>query len=205
MSEEWDADIISLSFGLRRGPQESQDEKFQAEIKKAIDRGKVIFAAASNHGSNNPRAYPASHEGVICVHSADGLGNASLMNPTALTGENIDNFCVVGENIEAAWPSESQDQAGGTIRKSGTSHATPVAVAIAALMIGFLRTHVPEHVNWSIPPLSPAGIRAIFRIMSGQRKGQRYDVVNPVKAFGGDTEPEKLQDLLKAIREKLDV
>lgn len=205
MSEEWDVDIISLSFGLPRGPRESQDEKFQNEIKKAIDRGKVIFAAASNHGGNDPRAYPASHEGVICVHSADGLGNASLINPTALIGEDIDNFCVLGENIEAAWPSESQDQAGGTVRKSGTSHATPVAVAIAALTIGFVRTNVPEHANWSIPPLSPAGIRAIFRTMSERRKGQRYDVVNPVKAFGADPEPEKLQELVKAIREKLDV
>ncbi|KAK3299815.1 peptidase S8/S53 domain-containing protein [Chaetomium fimeti] len=197
-SEEWDVDIISLSFGLRHKPQKVQDE-----IKKAVDRGKLIFAAASNSGANDPRAYPASQEGVICVHSADGLGNASLFNPTELPGPDDDNFCFVGENIEGAWPSSMPDQAGGTRRMTGTSYATAVAIAVAALMIGFVRENMPEHVNWDIPPLSLAGIRAIFHTMSEQRNGQRYDLVNPVRVFGGDT-PAEQQEVLEAIRTKLE-
>ncbi|SPQ26064.1 5a998593-682c-4a12-938d-bc56394e45c7 [Thermothielavioides terrestris] len=193
--EEWDVDIISLSFGFPRGSREIQDE-----IEKALHHRKILFAAASNDGSNTARAYPANQDGVICVHSADGHGNASSFNPTALNGK--DNFCVLGENIEAAWPSNTPNQLGGTRRLSGTSFATPVAVSIAALMIGFVSQNKPEHVGWLHPLKGPAGIKAIFHALSERRTGL-YDLVNPIKAFGGNTEPEK-QKLLMDIQAELD-
>jgi len=194
-NEEWDVDIISMSFGFPRGFHTIHDE-----IQKAINRGKTVFAAASNDGGNADRAYPARQRDVICVHSTDGHGNPSLFNPTALDRTN--NFCVVGENIKAGWPSPTPDKLGGTKYMSGTSFATPVAIAIAALMVGLVSEKKPEHTRWVVPLKSPPGIEAIFQAISEQRSG-KYDVVNPVKAFGGNTELE-WQQLLLDIQRKLE-
>ncbi|KAL2192637.1 peptidase S8/S53 domain-containing protein, partial [Corynascus similis CBS 632.67] len=196
VSEEWDVDIISMSFGFPRGSRKVSDE-----IEKALHRRKILFAAASNDGGNRVRAYPAKQESVICVHSSDGYGNASSFNPTAQDG--TDNFCFVGESIQAAWPSSKPDQSGGIKRMSGTSCATAVAVAVAAFMIGFVDDNMPEHTNWVVPLKSPDGIRAIFRAMSERRTGQ-YDMVNPVRAFGHGSEHE-VQKLLTDIRSRLDI
>lgn len=139
----------------------------------------IILAAASNDASNTPRAYPANHDWVICVHSADGLGNRSKFNPTPVEG--TDNFCVVGEDIEAAWPS-GQTQYQGVRRMSGTSFATPVGVAVAVFMLEYVEKKVPQHVEWLIPLRSYRGVRAIFNALSQRRDGP-YHLVNPVYDF----------------------
>jgi hypothetical protein len=193
-NKEWDVDIISLPFGF---PQRIR--RIRDEIRNALYAGKVVFAAASNDGGNADRAFPASQDDVICIHSTDGLGNTSPFNPTALN--NTDNFCVVGENVEAAWPSEAPGKLGGTRRMSGTSVAASVAVAIAALMVGFVGHNIPEHDDWAIPLKSRDGIKAIFHTISERRDGQ-YDLVNPVKAFSGATEDER-QRILRDIQAKL--
>ena len=84
---------------------------------------------------------------------------------------------------------------------TGTSFATPVAVAIAALMVGFVSQKNPGHTGCLVPLKSSTGIKAIFRALSERRSG-KYDVVNPVKAFGEGTEPE-LQRLLVDIQKRL--
>jgi hypothetical protein len=193
-THQWNVDIISLSFGFP-----GRLRRIQDEIQDALHAGKTFFAAASNDGGNAGRTFPGNQDGVLCIHSTDGLGNASLFNPTALN--NTDNFSVVGENINAAWPRGSPHELGGTRRMTGTSFAVPVAVAVAALMIGFVSHKMPEHVNWAIPLKTPAGIRAVFRSISERRNGQ-YDLVNPVKVFGGGTEAE-LQKILGDIQAKL--
>lgn len=173
--------MISLSFGFHRGI-----PSIQKAIDKAVshDSNIIILAAASNDASNTPRAYPASHDRVICVHSADGLGNRSKFNPTAVEG--TDNFCVVGEDIEAAWPS-GQTQYQGVRRMSGTSFATPVGVAVAAFMLDFVEKNVPEHLEWLNPLRSYRGVRAMFNALSQERDGA-YRLVNPLYGFSqGDS------------------
>lgn len=168
--------MISLSFGFHRGI-----PSIQKAIDKAVapDSNVIILAAASNDASNTPRAYPASHDRVICIHSADGLGNRSKFNPTAVEG--TDNFCVVGENIEAAWPS-GQTQYEGVRRMSGTSFATPVGIAVAAFMLEFVERSVPEHAEWLTPLRSYRGVRTIFNALSQTRDGS-YRLINPLYEF----------------------
>lgn len=169
-------DIISLSFGFQRGIQ-----SIQRAIDKAVspDRNVIILAAASNDASNTDRAYPATHHMVICMHSADGLGNRSAFNPTA--HEDDDNFCVVGEDIEGAWPT-GQAQYQGVRRMSGTSFATPVGVAVAAFMLEFVENNVPDPGQWLTPLRSYHGVQAIFRALSQRRDGA-YRLVNPLYHF----------------------
>jgi hypothetical protein len=193
-NEEWDVDMISIPFGLPRAVPRIQDE-----LEKAVHQKKIIFAAASDNGANTGRSYPATQPGVICVHSVDGLGNASSFNPTEVAG--TDNFCVLGEHVDAAWPSFSPTtQLGGTRRMSGSATATSVAVAIAALMITIVddNTSEQEYASWL---KSYAGIRAVFRRLSEQRNGL-YDLVNPVRVFGQDTSQERgmmLGDILAGL------
>lgn len=118
---------------------------------------------------------------MLCIHSADGHGNKSAFNPTAV--KNKDNFCVVGEEIEGAWPGDD------TVRRmSGTSFATPVGVAIAAFMIAFVTDRKSEDEDWLINPKSNKGVQAMFHALAQDRDG--YHVVNPVYSFSGGGNPE---------------
>ncbi|KAM0710560.1 hypothetical protein Q7P35_002231 [Cladosporium inversicolor] len=119
-------DIITLSFG------------FKSEvpiIRRAIDQAAIrdpkpclIFAAASNFGGNEDVQWPASHEKVICVHAADGLGNKYHRNVTP--EQPSKEFATLGCDVEAF---TGPGQLGIA---SGTSVASPVAAGIAALILG---------------------------------------------------------------------
>jgi hypothetical protein len=191
----WKVDMISMSFGFQQGM-----PSIQRAINRAVsdDRNVIVFAAASNDASNSDRAYPASHDRVICVHSADGHGNRSLFNPTAREGS--DNFCVVGENVEAAWP-KGQTQYPGVRRMSGTSFATPIGVAVAAFMLGFVRQRLPGHTEWLNPLKSYLGVRAVFRALS-QKRDSGYLIVNPLHKFsrGEDGITEVLSSISNELR-----
>ncbi|KAK4220862.1 peptidase S8/S53 domain-containing protein [Podospora fimiseda] len=92
----WDVDIISM----------------------AVNKQKIVFAAASNEGGNRTRTFPATHPRVICIHAADGYGNPSKFDPTAIQYRH--NFCSLGEHIEAACPRANEDDFGGVKREQGT-------------------------------------------------------------------------------------
>ena len=94
----------------------------------------VIFAAAGNEGGNQGISWPAKlYEtgDVVCVNASDSEGNASCFNPTAGSENRI---CTLGEAV----PSCQLDEKGKIIYRSGTSFSTPIAVAIAAIVLGFV-------------------------------------------------------------------
>lgn len=166
--EVWKVHIISLSLGIHE-----MVPSLQAEVDDATRSGILVFAAASNDGGNAARAYPARHDGVFCIHSATSEGNKASFNPTPARHE--DNFSVVGDAIGSSWP--------GNARKylSGTSFATPVAVAVAAFMFGYVSRAMPEHSTFPVPALSPRGMRRVFRLLKEPRDG--YDWISPLRYF----------------------
>ncbi|KAF6816890.1 hypothetical protein CMUS01_12193 [Colletotrichum musicola] len=97
--EECEADIISLSFGLER-----DDDAIETALEKAIQAGKLVFAAASHNGGRSGRARPARHESVMCIHATDGNGNSGGMNPLPLP--NNDNFATLGVAVPGRWNNE---------------------------------------------------------------------------------------------------
>ncbi|KAK4064198.1 uncharacterized protein Triagg1_9177 [Trichoderma aggressivum f. europaeum] len=99
--DNWNVDIISLSFGWPFTDFEHYNELEDA-IDKAYSKKILIFAAASNSGGRLGRAYPASSSQAICVHSTDTWGTPSGFSPTA-EPDNL-NVATVGESIESAWP-----------------------------------------------------------------------------------------------------
>ncbi|KAI4111719.1 MAG: hypothetical protein LQ338_008348, partial [Usnochroma carphineum] len=90
--DEWNVDIISISFGFKRW-----HDNIEEAINKALRNNMLIFAAASNDGARQGIAFPASATlKVIGVNSADGNGAASKYNPPPL--QHGHNFSALGED-----------------------------------------------------------------------------------------------------------
>ncbi|PVH72622.1 subtilisin-like protein [Cadophora sp. DSE1049] len=129
----WKVDIITMSLGFK-----GRQPKIEKAIKLAGASDVLIFAAAANHGALDQVAFPARMNGVFAINSTDGLGAKSAFTPRPRNDN--DNFSVLGEAVRAAWPLSLIP--GGFVYLSGTSHATPVAVGIAALVLEFYKRSV---------------------------------------------------------------
>jgi hypothetical protein len=71
---------------------------------------------------------------VLCISSADSHGNPSSFNPDSEM--NSGRICTLGEGV----PSCERDRNGNgkMVYRSGTSFATPIAAAIAAVVLGLM-------------------------------------------------------------------
>lgn len=127
--KNWEVDIISMSFGFP-----SVIFKINEALKLADNNDVLLFAAASNDGANKsiPRAWPAREDTkVFCIHATDSHGYPWKRNPPSELG--TFNFATFGEDVLTTG---KQDKLVG---KTGTSMATPIAAATAALLIDFSR------------------------------------------------------------------
>ncbi|PYH91049.1 subtilisin-like protein [Aspergillus ellipticus CBS 707.79] len=86
-SREWEADIISMSFGFT-------DE--QPCVGEAIDEvlyqrkhSILLFAAASNYGGNGREMFPARHDSVILIRATNAYGDFEDSNPPKSEDEAI--------------------------------------------------------------------------------------------------------------------
>jgi subtilisin family serine protease len=172
--ELWKVDIISLSLGF-----ESSVTELREEIKKCLNEGIMVFAAASNDGGNAPRTYPATQDRVFGIHSATSLGNKASFNPDPKPDEN--NLSFLGVSIKSFWPLNiSSKNKTGFASMSGTSFATPVAVSVTAFIVGYVWKNIAE-AQWVIDPKSPEGMKAIFSLMKSRRDD--YDWISPQAYF----------------------
>lgn len=153
-----------MTFGLGQ----DSDEELQPLIAALVKNKKLIFAAASNGGGNEPRAFPAKEFGVFCIHVSDGKGNKTGINPPA---GYIDNFSTLGHAVESQWNRE-------TTYISGSSFSTPIAAAIAANALEFIRQCLMDELGFF---QSFQGMRALFRCLSDRMDG--YDYVKPWKKY----------------------
>jgi hypothetical protein len=181
--EEWDVDIISMSFGF-----EHQNKAIDDAIERAFKADKLMFAAASNEGGNKGRSRPGRNPNVICVHACDGKGNKGDMSPSPMKRK--DNFTTLGVAVSSRWKKQ-------TVYKSGTSFATPVAAAIAAGVLEFanFKCQLSEEDKQLL--YKRDGMLEVFRAMSTERDG--YDYVQPGHLWDGKDEDE----LAKTIRDIL--
>lgn len=127
--DEWEVDIISLSFGFPKPV-----GAVERALRHATERDVLVFAAASNDGANAEisRSWPARDDTrVFCVHATDRDGASWARNPPRESA--VANFATVGVDVLSAWKD------GVMVGKTGTSVATPVAAATAALFIDFAR------------------------------------------------------------------
>lgn len=169
--------MISLSLGF---DSVQSSDSMGDEVRECLHDGVIVFASASNDGGEGSRTCPAKYAGVICAHATTWRGNKSELNPGREEGP---NFSFVGEHVRPIWKPEpakvaSKREETKMEYKSGTSYATPVAVSVAAFMIGYIRKNMPDFA-WVIKPWSPRGILAIFRMMAVNIDG--YEWVSPTR------------------------
>jgi len=149
-------------------------------LNQALKAGILIFASASNTGANYPITFPARLTGIFCVGSADGLGAPSTFNPPF---EGEEKYSALGEAVQGACLKSLSDQPGydaetQTIRRNGTSTATPIAAGIAALFIDYTWQFMDENSAWSYE-----GIRKLFARMSKATVGKDYRYIVPWSLF----------------------
>jgi subtilisin family serine protease len=165
---EQNADVINMSLG---GYGESP--LIQEAVKKAIDKGITIVAAAGNE-STDQYSFPASFEGVISVGSTNERNKLSSYSNY---GPSVD-LVAPGEDIY----STVYDQKKGSsfTAFSGTSMASPVVAGVAALL------------KSKYPTLKPHEIEAILEMTAKDLGEKGYDLtyghglVDPLKAMRFD-------------------
>ncbi|RSL68667.1 hypothetical protein CEP54_002672 [Fusarium duplospermum] len=200
---KWDVDIISMSFGLTRpAPREDGDQAkeqsaletyndivygVETAIRKASPR--LMFAAASNSGKNEPRAFPArDNPHVFCVHASEGNGQDGGINPEIGSGF---NFMTLGMGLELMNRENILKNGRALARhkrvvKSGTSFATPIAAGIAATVLD-LAGRVDEIDERVMEKLKrPEGMEKMMRLMStpkGDVRDRMYYYMAPWHHF----------------------
>ena len=152
-------------------------------IDRAIQHKILVFAAASNTGANSAAgpAFPASLERVFCINSANGVGRRSDFNPTDPGGWNI--FTAPGEAVDSAWPLHQNK--GLYKRDSGTSIATPIAAATAALVLDFAKQQLPS-AEWetAVNFLKEfSGMCYAFMLMANDKDDKGFRYIRPFVLF----------------------
>jgi serine protease AprX len=154
--------VINLSYGSGGNPPTWTDPLGYA-VEKAWQAGIVVIAAAGNNGSQATMlTNPATDEWIISVGAADTKGTvtgsddalASFTNlPTnggkqvnlLAPGVSIPSLRDPGSNIDLSFPSARQ---GSTLfRGSGTSQATAVTSAAAALLLQAKPSATPNQIR----------------------------------------------------------
>jgi hypothetical protein len=129
--DTWSVDIISMSCGFTK-----PIEKIQRAIDHAYSERVLVLAAAGNSGATGGWRWPASDPNVIGMTAAYGEGNKYGRNPTP--GRDRESFSILGCAV-SGYIRATESSTAKLVSRSGTSHATAVAAAIAAITMQILR------------------------------------------------------------------
>lgn len=164
--------MINLSFGF---PEYNDKLKPILEaIREACANKVLVFCAAGNSGENHPIYWPASLQSLtICISATNSMGTD--LSSSSGTGNRI---CTLGETVQSCTTRSD----GEIIHRSGTSFSTPISVAIAAMVLGFLEDDttmsemlLPEDFETLKPRLrTKSGMeRVLCRTCVGQQNASR--------------------------------
>ncbi|TMU91108.1 hypothetical protein FGK60_45310 [Streptomyces sp. DASNCL29] len=131
-----DAHILNISMGYEYYTLESDErDQIQRAVDYAISRGKLLFAASGNNATDgNEATYPAASTGVAGIGAVDDtftVAKFSTYGPQVA-------LAAAGDEI----PIRCLDEKPGYCRSGGTSQATAITSASAALIWA-------KHPGWS--------------------------------------------------------
>lgn len=180
-----------MPFGFRK-----EDHSIRQAIMLAALNGVLMFSPMSEtFESRDPVMFPARLKEVIMIGSTDAYGNPSVFNPPFLRES---AFAVLGESVPGPQPREFGD----SCTLSGSSIATPIAAAIAAVLLdfvgnnsqaGILSASNVEHLR------RQAGMESVFKAMSESRND-----LNCITPWMLLDEKKPRTELLERIRRILD-
>jgi hypothetical protein len=160
-----------MSFGL--DPNETHSDIDHA-IRTAFHADKIMFASAANHGALKPRAFPACRDEVICIHACNGKGKDIGINPDPWPKQY--NFTTLGASIQSRWKRN-------WVYKTGTSFATPIAVACVANALEFARHKCDLSEDTYKLLFRRDRVMRILELMSSPLGG--YDFIYPPRLWDG--------------------
>ena len=158
-----DAKIISISMA-----QSENEPNVQKAVSYALSKGKAIFASVGNEvPQGNPVEYPAAFPGVVGVGSVDKSAKVAA-------------YSEYGSQVALTAPGEGMHQAcddpSGYCQTSGTSNATAIVSASAALLWSV-------HPNWTANQVIRVLMDTTSRSTDGQPAAQDphygYGIVRP--------------------------
>lgn len=111
-------------------------DQIKRKIDYALAENVLILAAAGNAGAMEGWRWPARENNVLGMTAAYGEGNKYGKNPTP--SRNRESFSILGCAVPG-YLRAVESQTAAKVSRSGTSHATAVATAIAAITMQILR------------------------------------------------------------------
>ena len=159
-------DIITMSLGSR-----GSSPLVKRAVKKASDKGCIVFCAAGNSGPNVDIMFPAKYPETISIGAIDE--NLNRTNFTC-SGPSLD-FLAPGHNIMSIIPG------GRYALMSGTSMSNPFAAGVAALYMSYYKQKYNKKLDKN----------ALFDILKKHaisiknekfktKKYQGYGIINPI-------------------------
>ncbi|KAK6535372.1 hypothetical protein TWF694_001833 [Orbilia ellipsospora] len=192
--EVWKVDVITLACGF-----EDWHETMESTIRDASNKGVLVFAAASNEGNIQNILFPAwlyEHAVVFCMFASDSMGKAkNKFNPAPIRHNH--NYAFLGENVPVSSHPTKKTQ-------NGTSYATFIGAAVAALILDFTRQEGVNIRNERKLKRFP-GMSAIFKIMAEGGKDGDYECVVPWKLMGVPPVSKDKDTLRTIIRDTISV
>lgn len=153
------------------------DPRVRAAVRRAVDSGVVVVAAAGNGGvadGGGPGPFPAAYPGVIGVGAVSAAG---VRAPFSQRGEHVD-LVAAGSSVTVAVPG------GGHAVGEGTSYAAPLVAATVALVLERFGALSPAQV-WrrlvATADPAPGGVRS---------DEYGFGLVNPYRALSESLGPE---------------
>lgn len=179
------AKVINISKGAQAGSQQLTDA-----VKYALDKGALVFAAVGNTGDkSNDLEYPAATPGVVGVGAVD---KKLTRVPTSQYGPQVDVVAPGKDVVHAC------HGATGVCESSGTSDATALASAAAALLWA-------KHPDWTNNQVLKVMLNTIAAPTEGGKRSDYigYGAIRPLRTLKtpGDPGPADVRpiDDLKAV------
>ncbi|MFE9737928.1 type VII secretion-associated serine protease mycosin [Streptomyces sp. NPDC006477] len=164
------AKVINISQGARSGSQELTDA-----VKYALDKGALVFASVGNTGDKgNVVEYPGATPGVVGVGAID---KKLTRIPMSQHGHQVD-IVAPGKDIVAACDD------GGVCKSSGTSDATALASAAAALLWS-------KHPDWTNNQVLKVMLNTIAGPVGGDKRSDfiGYGAIRPLRTLKTPGDP----------------
>lgn len=152
-------DIVNMSLGTNAlfnadcDTQYAFTSAFSTAINTLRDRGALSFVASMNNASDDSIAAPACIANAIAVGAVwdtdpnSYFGSCTEVSPKADEMACFSNSSVSLDLLAPGSPIRSSRNGGGTATYSGTSMATPMAAACAALILEYDPTSTPGRVE----------------------------------------------------------
>ncbi|KAI9042925.1 S8/S53 family peptidase [Aspergillus affinis] len=159
-SDDWKADIISMSFGFA-----DEQPCISEAIHKALyqrHHSILFFAAAANFGGNSREMFPARHDSVISIRATNANGDFEDSNPPKSEDE-ANVFGTLGVDVPSAWPDRADE-----VCKSGSSISTAIAAGIAGFLLEYIGSHPPDKPFYAVQrrAWTRKGMHAIFKALA---------------------------------------